>query len=74
MRIEALVAARLSGIFAHSDQIGVVGPRRTAHAAHEKLTHEAVLLGANAARKKQLIRRVERNVKIGHLEADGRLL
>lgn len=71
VRIEALAAARLTGTFAHSDEIRVTERRRAALEAHEKLLREAAMLRAKAAREKQMSRRVELNVEIRRLEADA---
>lgn len=69
VRIEALAAARLTGAFAHSDEVRVTEHRRAALEAHEKLMREATMLRAKAAREKQMNRRVELNVEIRRLES-----
>lgn len=68
-RIEALNAARLSGIYAPSDDPGAVTRRREALEVHSRLTRELVSLRAKAAREKQLNRRVDLNLEIQRLEA-----
>jgi hypothetical protein len=68
-RIEALIAARLSGAFAASDEPGVIERRRKLLEAHARLTRELVSLRTKAAREKQLNRRVEVNLEIQRCEA-----
>ena len=68
-RIEALSAAGLTGAFAASDEPQAIALRRAALASHERLTREAAVLRARAAKEKQMNKRVELNVEIRRLEA-----
>ncbi len=63
-RIEALNAARLTGIFGASDDGAVIERRREALEAHSRLTREISGLRAKAIREKQLSRRVALNLEI----------
>lgn len=67
-RIEALVAARLSGVYEVNDDSGLIDRRRTALEDHARLTREAALLRAQAARAKQISQRVDLNQKIKAIE------
>jgi hypothetical protein len=67
-RIEALAAARLSGIFEVKDETGVIDRRRRALEEHAHLAREATQLRAQAARAKQIGQRVDLNQKIKAIE------
>ncbi|OJU02056.1 MAG: hypothetical protein BGN87_19765 [Rhizobiales bacterium 65-79] len=67
-RIEALAAARLSGIFEVKDETGVIDRRRRALEEHARLAREATQLRAQAARAKQIGQRVDLNQKIKAIE------
>jgi hypothetical protein len=67
-RIEALVAARLSGRYEVKDESGLIGRRRTALEEHARLAREATQLRAQAARAKQISQRVDLNQKIKAIE------
>lgn len=70
VRIEALNAARLSGVLAPSDGPEPTRLRREALEAHSRLTREIATLRAKARREKQLNRRVDLNLEIRRLEAE----
>ena len=61
-RIEALVAARLSGRYEVKDESGLIDRRRTALEEHARLAREAAQLRAQAARAKQISQRVDRGL------------
>jgi hypothetical protein len=67
-RIEALVAARLSGRYEVKDESGPIDRRRAALEEHARLAREAAQLRAQAARAKQISQRVDLNQKIKALE------
>ncbi len=67
-RIEALVAARLSGRYEVKDESGLVDRRRVALEEHARLAREATQLRAQAARAKQISQRVDLNQKIKAIE------
>ena len=67
-RIEALVAARLSGRYEVKDESGLIDRRRTALEEHARLAREAAQLRAQAARAKQISQRVDLNQKIKAIE------
>lgn len=67
-RIEALMAARLSGIYEIKDDSSLIDRRRTALEEHARLTREAAQLRAQAARAKQISERVDLNQKIKAIE------
>ena len=67
-RIEALVAARLSGRYEVKDESGLIDRRRTALEEHARLAREATQLRAQAARAKQISQRVDLNQKIKAIE------
>jgi hypothetical protein len=69
-RIEALNAARLSDVYAMSDDPDAVVRRRIALEAHSLLMRELVSLRVKATREKQLNRRVDLNMEIRRLEAE----
>jgi len=67
-RIEALVAARLSGRYEVKDESGLIDRRRAALEEHARLAREAAQLRAQAARAKQISQRVDLNQKIKAIE------
>jgi hypothetical protein len=67
-RIEALMAARLSGIYEIKNESGLVDRRRAALEEHARLAREAKQLRAQAARAKQISQRVDLNQKIKAIE------
>ena len=67
-RIEALMAARLSGIYEIKNESGLIDRRRAALEEHARLAREAKQLRAQAARAKQISRRVDLNQKIKAIE------
>ncbi len=67
-RIEALLAARLSGSYEVRDETGYIDRRRTALEDHARLLRESVQLRAQAARMKQIGQRVDLNQKIKAIE------
>lgn len=69
-RIEALNAARVSGVFEVSVDKVSAGLRRNALETHTRLLRDIGGLRARAAREKQLSRRVELNLQIQRLEAE----
>lgn len=72
-RIEALLAARLTGDYAAKDESGFIGQRRIALESHGVMEREAAKLRAQATRTKQISRRVDLNQKIKAIEAAIRL-
>lgn len=69
-RIEAMIASRVTGVFASTDDAETVDRRRAALDAHARLTREIETLRGRAKREKQLNRRVDLNMAIQRLEAD----
>ena len=69
-RIESVNAARLTGVFAATDNQEVIDRRRDALDAHARLTKEIEGLRAKAKREKQLSRRVDLNLEIQRRESD----
>jgi hypothetical protein len=67
-RIEALAAARLSGVYVASDDGPAVERRRAALERHGAIARDIAGLRAKAAREKQLNRRVDLNIEIQSLE------
>lgn len=67
-RIEALMAARLSGSYVVQDDIRLIDRRRTALEEHSRLARESAQLRARAARAKRIGERVDLNQKIKALE------
>ncbi len=67
-RLEALAAARITGIFRLAEDATTVARRREALEAHSQLAHDASLLRARIARETQMTRRVELNTEIKRLE------
>lgn len=68
-RIEALVAARLSGSYVVKDDSGDIDRRRAALEEHSRLAREVAQLRTQAARAKQISQRVDLNQKIKAIEA-----
>lgn len=68
-RVAALAAARITGAFTLREDPAQYGVRRTALAEHTRLQQEMVSLRSQAAKEKQLNRRVELNLALKHLEA-----
>ena len=66
-RIEALKAARITGVFAATDDATAIGRRRAALETHARLSREAAILRVEARRTKQLNRKVELNLRINEL-------
>lgn len=69
-RIEALNAARLSGVYEATDDAEAVERRRQALNASNQITRQITTLRAQSNREKQINRRVDLNVQIQRLEAD----
>jgi hypothetical protein len=67
-RIEALLAARLSGIYEVKDESALIDRRRTALEEHARLARDAAQLRAKAAGAKQISQRVDLNQRIKALE------
>ena len=67
-RIEALVAARLSGVYVVKDEGALIDRRRTALEEHARLAREAAQLRTQASKAKQISQRVDLNQKIKALE------
>ena len=67
-RIEALVAARLSGVYEVKDEGALIDRRRTALGEHTRLAREAAQLRTQASKAKQISQRVDLNQKIKALE------
>ena len=67
-RIEALVAARLSGVYEVKDEGALIDRRRTALEEHARLAREAAQLRTQASKAKQISQRVDLNQKIKALE------
>lgn len=68
-RIEALEAARLSGVYCANDEISSIERRRTALEEHSRLAREVSQLRTQARRAKQISHRVDLNQKIKNIEA-----
>jgi hypothetical protein len=68
-RIEALVAARLSGRYLAKDESDLINRRRSALEEHSRLVREVSQLRTQAARAQQISRRVDLNQKIKAIEA-----
>lgn len=69
-RIEALSAARLTGVFAVTDDRKAIDRRREALDMYAQLAKEIDRLRAKGKREKQLSRRTELNMEIQRREAD----
>jgi hypothetical protein len=67
-RIEALAAARLSGVYLVNDEGSEIERRRAALERHTQLACDIAGLRAKAGREKQLNRRVDLNIEIQRLE------
>jgi hypothetical protein len=67
-RIEALLAARLSGVFKYKDEAELVARRRVALDEHARLIREATKLRTQAVKAKQISHRVDLNHKIRLVE------
>lgn len=67
-RLEALAAARITGIFRLTEDATAVARRREALEAHSQLARDVGLLRARIARETQMTRRVELNTEIKRLE------
>jgi hypothetical protein len=67
-RIEALVAARLSGTYEVKDENGLIDRRRAALEEHARLARNVAQLRAQAVRAKQISHRVDLNQKIKAIE------
>jgi hypothetical protein len=67
-RLEALAAARLSGRYEVKDDGNLIERRRTALEEHARLARDASQLRSQAARTKQISRRVDLNQKIKAIE------
>jgi hypothetical protein len=67
-RIEALLAARLSGVYEVMDESALIDRRRAALEAHARLARDAAQLRAQAAKAKQISQRVDLNQKIKAIE------
>lgn len=68
-RIEALNAARLTGVFVSTDDAEVIDRRRMALDTHARLSKEIETLRGRAKRERQLNRRVDLNLGVQQLEA-----
>jgi len=69
-RLADLEAARITGAFAPPDSAGRAAARRQGLDAHARLQHDIAVLRAQAAKEKQVNRRVELNLRIKRLEAE----
>jgi hypothetical protein len=67
-RIEALEAARLSGVYCADDEIGSIERRRAALEEHSRLAREVSQLRTQARHAKQISHRVDLNQKIKIIE------
>src|SRR5690606_7454189 len=68
--IEAFRASRITGRFARAATSEAAATRRDALQRHERLQREINRLRAQAAKERQLNRRVELNLTIRRLEAE----
>jgi hypothetical protein len=68
-RVEALQAARLSGVYLATDDQNAIQRRREALETHIRLMREIALLRAKAGRQKQMKGRVDLNMQIQRLQA-----
>lgn len=68
-RVEALQAARLSGVYLATDDQNAIQRRREALETHIRLMREIALLRAKAGREKQMKGRVDLNLQIQRLQA-----
>lgn len=67
-RIEAMAAARLSGVYVANADGQAIERRRAALESHAQLARDIAGLRAKATREKQLNRRVDLNIEIQRLE------
>jgi hypothetical protein len=68
-RVEALQAAKVSGVYLATDDNDSVQRRREALENHTRLLREIALLRAKAGREKQMKGRVDLNLQIQRLQA-----
>jgi hypothetical protein len=68
-RVEALQAAKVSGVYLATDDKDAVQRRRAALETHARLQREIALLRAKAGREKQMKGRVDLNLQIQRLQA-----
>jgi hypothetical protein len=68
-RVEALLAARRTGVYRAFDDASAVQRRRAALEAHNRLVREMEVLRAKAGRERQMNRRVDLNMQIQRLQA-----
>jgi hypothetical protein len=68
-RVEALLAARRTGVYRAFDDASAVQRRRAALEAHNRLVREMDVLRAKAGRERQMNRRVDLNMQIQRLQA-----
>lgn len=68
-RVEALQAAKVSGVYLATDDKDAVQRRREALENHTRLQREIALLRAKAGREKQMKGRVDLNLQIQRLQA-----
>lgn len=68
--VEAILAAKISGSMASVADPGAQEARRQALADHARLQRDIATLRAQAAKEKQMNRRVELNLKLKRLEAE----
>jgi len=69
-RVAALEAAQITGAFSPPDSADRASALRGGLDAHARLQRDLAVLRAQAAKEKQINRRVELNLKIKRLEAD----
>ena len=69
-RLEALLAAKITGQMALGADAAGQEARRRALADHARLQRDITALRAEAGKEKQVSRRVELNLKLKHLEAE----
>ena len=69
-RVSALAAARLTGAFSLAETPEAAAARRTALDDHAQLQRELAMLRSQAAKEKQINRRVELNLAIQQREAE----
>lgn len=66
--LEAIAAARITGICALACDVAAAAARRQALAEHARLAREIAVLRSRAERQTQLARRVEMNLEIHRLQ------
>jgi Domain of unknown function (DUF4391) len=69
-RVEALLAARISGRFAVAASLDAAAQRRTALAEYDRIQKEIVGLRSRAMKESQINRRVDLNLSIRRLEGE----